>query len=256
MRADDSYEMSVGAPFGRIIRGSPYLSPADRQGSSVTFVGRERERALLRNALDAGQGVVLRGRYGLGRTALVRAVADELGPAWRFVIVDFREPPARVCAQFAAMLLVPPRRRSQTPATYRGMRCWLAKGRRVPGTPVLVLDDIGRLTPAKWRLLRFLSSLPRLRIVAIVEPFFPAREIMRLRVALYPSVELELHRLPLEASMRFFADASARYGLGWSDERVRLLATSRGGYPLEMTETVARARKELAARLPLLGASR
>jgi len=213
----------------------------------MTFVGRERERALLRKALGAGQGVVLRGEYGIGRTALVRAVAGELGPAWRFAFIDSRGTPASICARLAAALLVPPRRRSQTPATYRGMRSWLAKGRRGPGTHVLVLDDVERLSTAKWEFLRYLAVLPRLRIVAVVESFLPDRDVTRLRAVLYPSIGMELHHLPVEASVKFFSDASERYGLGWSDEHLHLLATSRGGYPLEMAIDVARARDERSA---------
>lgn len=209
----------------------------------MSFVGRERERDLLRHALHAGQGVVLSGRYGVGRTALVRAVADGLGPARHFVFVDFRETPAAVCARIVAALLARGRRRAPVPTTYRDARSLLAARSLRDGSTVLVLDDIGRLTVAKWELLRFLAARTPLRIVAIVESFLPARDVERLRAVLYPSVALELHRLPLEASVRFFAAASARYGLGWSEEHVRLLATSRGGYPLEMAEAVARARE-------------
>lgn len=208
----------------------------------MTFVGREAERRAVRKAVEAGQGVVLRGRFGIGRTALVRQVAVDLGSRWRFVFVDFRETPASVCVQVADALLVPPRRRSPTPGTYRANRSRLSKGRRVPGKPVVVLDDIGHLTCAKWDFLRFLTRLPELRIVAIVEAFLPESDVTRLRAVLYPSVGLDLAHLPLPASLSFFAEASDRYSLGWDPAHLRLLATSRGGYPLEMALAVAAAR--------------
>lgn len=237
---------------GRVDRGScaghePLRVAVARSG--LTFVGRERERVLLRRALRAGQGIVLRGRYGIGRTELVRTVAGELGSTWLFLFVDSRQTPASICAQLAAKFLVPPRRRSQTPATYRGMRSWLSKGRWMPGTPVLVLDDIERLTTSKWELLRFLNGLPRLRIIAVVESFLSGHDATRLRAVLYPSIGMELHHLRVEESVKFFSDASDLYGLGWSDEHLQLLATSRGGYPLEMAIGVARAREERKAAM-------
>ena len=127
------------APLG--IRGAP--AHASLRGCGVTFVGREVERRAVRKALEAGQGVVLRGRFGIGRTALVRQVAVDLGPGWRFVFVDSRETPASVCVQLADALLFPPRRRPPAPGTYRANRSRLSKGRRVAGKPVVVLDDIG-----------------------------------------------------------------------------------------------------------------
>jgi len=208
----------------------------------VTFIGREAERKAVGKALEAGQGVVLRGRFGIGRTALVRQVADDLGPRWRFVFVDSRETPASVCVRLVDALLVPPRRRPLTPGTYRANRSQLSKGRRVPGKPVVVFDDIGHLTYAKWDFLRFLTKLPQLRLVAIVESFLPECDVTRLRAVLYPSIGLDLAHLSLAASLAFFAEASDRYALGWGPAHLRLLATSRGGYPLEMSLAVAAAR--------------
>lgn len=208
----------------------------------MTFVGREAERKAVRKALEAGQGVVLRGRFGIGRTALVRRVADDLGPRWRFVFVDSRETPASVCVRLVDALIVPPGKRHVTPGTYRENRTRLSKGRRIPGKPVVVVDDIGHLTYAKWDLLRFLAKLPKLRIVAIVESFLPDCDVTRLRAVLYPSIRLDLAHLPLPASLTFFAEASDRYSLGWGPDHLRLLATSRGGYPLEMSLAIQAAR--------------
>lgn len=89
-----------------------------------------------------------------------------------------------VGARIADSILISPRRRSREPAPYRSVRTRLARDRRVSGIPVVVLDDIGRLTHAKWELLRFLTGTPRLRIVAIVESFLPDRDVTRLRAVL------------------------------------------------------------------------
>jgi hypothetical protein len=226
----------------------------------VIFVGRERERDLLLRALTCGQGVVLRGNYGYGRTALLRAVADKLAPAWRFVFADFRESSASVCGRLLAAFPARRGRRVVVPMTYREVRSQLAKRAADGRGVVLVLDDVERLTPAKWELLRFLTRLSGLRVVAIIEPFFPERDVTRLRAVLYPSIVLELHRLPHQVSVEFFRQASERYGFGWTDAHVHLLATSRGGYPLEMAEAVARARASVsgaeARRQPVLAADR
>ncbi len=214
----------------------------------MSLTGREHELATVRRALAEGRSVVVRGPFGIGRTSLLRALAAEAGPGWRFLFVSLGETPKAVCLRVLEGLVAPRRGRAAAPGGYREVRRRISQGRLASGTSVLVLDDIGRLTTAKWELLRFLAAVPALRVVAIAESFLPGPDVTRLRAVLYPSVWVELGHLSLDASVRYFTEASERHGLGWSDEHVRMLATSRGGYPLEMVEAVARARRSLARR--------
>lgn len=206
------------------------------------FVGRQDEIAAVRRELEVGRNVVLVGKYGMGRTSLVKEVAVHVGAHRRFVFVDFARTPAEMCQAIREELFpVRGRRRRRIPQSFRTIRSLLV--REAPAgarAPVLVLDGIGRLTPAKVDLMRILADGRRFQFVAVAEGFLPAADLGRVRTALFPNVLLRLGPLGRRESEEFFSDASERYGMGWTAQHIRLLASSRHGYPLAMAEMVAR----------------
>lgn len=209
----------------------------------MDFVGREQEIAQVAAALAAGSNVVLSGKFGIGRTSLVRQVAAGSCGEWQFLFADFSRPPAAVCHQLAAQLSRPRRswRRIDQPA-YRGARRRLLvmAGEAAPPA-VIVLDDVARITPAKWEFLRFLSRATGLRFVVVVESFLPEADVTRLRTCIYPSIRLHLGLLPAPRSHEFFERVSGRTGFRWSPDQIRALATRGGGFPLAMAEAAAEA---------------
>jgi len=144
----------------------------------MELVGREREQARITAALAAGRNAVLSGRYGSGRTALVRRVAEVSAGRFHFVFVDFSAPPREAWAALAAELAPPPRRPGRgRSAGWRTLRAQVLHGQPADGPrPVVVLDDVGRLTPARLDLVRQLSLADRFRFVAIVEGFLPTAD--------------------------------------------------------------------------------
>jgi hypothetical protein len=209
----------------------------------MDFVGREQEIAQIATALAAGTNVVLSGTFGVGRTSLVHQVAAESRGVWQFVFADFSRPPAAVCRQLVLQLcpLRRSRRWNEEPPYRKARRRLLDAAREAAPSVVFVLDDVARMTPAKWEFVSVLTGAPQLRVVVVVESFLPESDVTRLRACLYPSVRLHLGRLPAPRSHEFFERVSTRIGLGWSRDQIRGLAVRGGGYPLAMVEAAAEA---------------
>ena len=75
------------------------------------FVGRQREITEIEAAIAADRNVVLRGKYGIGRTALVKEVASRNAARWTVVFTDFSANGSDVCASVLKQLFV--RRRDE-----------------------------------------------------------------------------------------------------------------------------------------------
>jgi len=208
----------------------------------VIFVGRARETAALRLAFTSGRNVLLSGKYGIGRTALLRQLADLCSAELRVCFADFSSTPAAACRQLAPQLLPVPRRKARRPPRYSELLAALAKA-TLASKPraVIVLDDVERITPAKLQLVRLLAGNPSWRIVAIVERFLPRPELVLLLAWLYPVDRIALGYLDLEQGREYFRRVAEQGRLGWSEERILALARRCGGYPLEMRIAAERA---------------
>lgn len=203
----------------------------------IDLVGREKEGTRVVAALAAGRNVVVSGKYGSGRTALVRHLARTCAGQLRFVFCDFSAPPRETWATLAEAL-VPPQRRVVTKGRRGGYRTLRARVLGAPlaagPPPVVVLDDVGRLTPARHDLVRRLTVSGRFRLVAILERHLPASEHARLLACLAPLERVDLGPLPQPAVRDFLARAAAVRGLAWTSEKIAAVAWGTGGYPLSM----------------------
>jgi hypothetical protein len=188
----------------------------DRREMAIYFVGREKETRQMIKALKRGDNVILMGKYGIGRTSLTRHVAEIGRHQWNFISLDFSQTPAKVCNHLADHLL--PKKDGEAMA-YRQHRFRIANlvfdGQR---QSVLVLDDIGKLSPQKVELIRYLAMAKRFRFVAVVENFLKADKPTR----------------------EFFRHYSLKHYFGWTEGEISSLAEMSGGYPLGMKEVVAR----------------
>src|SRR5713101_5332428 len=68
------------------------------------FVGRQHEIARIRKDLEQGNNVTVCGKYGIGRTDLLKYIAALTQDRWRFVFVDFSQPGGVVCRDLFAEL--------------------------------------------------------------------------------------------------------------------------------------------------------
>lgn len=216
----------------------------------MDFVGRTREIAALRRLLRQGMNVLLTGRYGVGRSRLTREFAAHFSATWQFLFIDFSRPVSRSLNEAL-------RQAGSSPGT-RGRKSYTrlidAKetlfaddgDARLPR--VLVLDDIGKLTPRKLAFLEDLRQADSLLFIAVVENALPEADLFRLRALLYPSAVLPLGNLGHAETAEFFRLASRRYRLGWDEPTIQGLARAANGYPWWMVE---RLRREIEEGIPL-----
>jgi hypothetical protein len=202
----------------------------------IELVGREREEARLASALGAGRNAVVSGKYGSGRTALVRHLAGTCAGRFRFALCDFSAPPRDTWATLAAAFLPAKRGKTSIRQTgYRTLRARVLGASLGDGPPaVVVLDDVGRVTPARLDLVRRLSVTDRFLFVAVVERHLPDAERKHLLACLAPCERLRLGPLSQPAVRGFLARASAARGLSWTPEKIEAVARGTGGYPLSM----------------------
>lgn len=202
----------------------------------MNLVGRDRELARIAEALGSGRNIALSGRFGSGRTTLIRHLAETSGCRFRFLFVDFSAPPREAWGVLAAELLP-----ADEPAyKRRGGGYRVARARVLSATvteepaPVVVVDNIGRLTAPRLDFVRRLTVAQSFHFVAILEKALPATDRERLLGWLAPVERLRLGPLPMKVVRRFLAHASAQRGLVWSPERVAAVALATAGHPLAM----------------------
>jgi hypothetical protein len=205
---------------------------------AINFVGREKETSEIIKALKRGDNVILEGKYGIGRTSLSRHVAEIGRDRWNFIYLDFSQTPAKVCGHLANSLV---RENNGKRMGYRQNRFRITNlDFRGQKPPVLVLDDIGKLTPPKLEFIRYLAMAKRFRFVAVVENFLKADKLSLLRGWLHPALLLNIGYLGEQPAREFFRHYSHKHHLRWTEEEISSLVEISGGYPLGMKEVAAR----------------
>jgi len=204
------------------------------------FVGRENEIGQIKEALTEGNNVIVLGKYGIGRTSLIRHIAETTKDRWRFVFVDFSRTPGDVCNHLLTELF-PMREFDREHTKYRSSRF------RISTFPlgdsrkhILVLDNVSKLSIQKQDLLRYLTWEKRFQFVSIVEGFLPSNDLFLLRVRMNPSILITLHYLSTSDVVHFYLQLSKKHRLGWTEGRIKNLAEVTGGYPLRMKEIALR----------------
>ena len=204
------------------------------------FVGRDKEIGQIKQALEEGKNVILSGRYGMGRTSLIKYIGKGMKDEWRFVFADFSKTPGAICNHLLSKLFPQPGLDPQyvkyKSSRFRIVTLDLEDKRK----HVLVFDNLARLTPPKNDLLRYLTWEKRFELIAIVESFLPPNDLFRLRVRLDPAVVINLERLCAGSEIRFFRSLSEGHGFHWTEGHVKNLAEITGGYPLRMQEIALR----------------
>jgi hypothetical protein len=204
------------------------------------FAGREKEIEQIKEALQGGENVIVSGKYGMGRTSLIKHIAEMMQEQWRFVFVDFSKTPGSVC-NYLLVELFPAQEFDREQVKYRPSRFRIAtfalEERR---RHILVLDNMSKLSAQKLNLIRYLTWEKRFQFVSIVESFLPPNGLFRLRVWMNPSILITLQHLSPSSVIRFFQKLSKENQLGWTESRIKNLAEVTGGYPLRMKEIALR----------------
>jgi hypothetical protein len=204
------------------------------------FVGREKEIRLIIKALKRGDNVILAGKYGIGRTSLIRYIADTTRNRWRFIYVDFSKTPGKVCGLLFDQLL--PKGKGKTGREISGYKSNRFRISHLDFADrrqhVLVLDNIAKLSAQKLDLIRYLAMAKRFRFVAIVENFMQGDDLFVLRARLSNALLINIPHLGIEAAREYFRHFSGQHHFHWTQSQINHLAEMTGGYPVGMKEVV------------------
>jgi len=206
------------------------------------FVGHKREQALIKRGLDRGENIIISGRFGMGRTSLMRHVAETLQEQWRFICCDFSKTPGDVCRHLVLELF--PDHGTAYVKFKSGKYQILQHPLKDKRQHVLVLDNIEKLSRQKIALLQYLTFEKRFLYVAITASFLPKDQYQQLKVALLASCRITLGHMSLTSAGEFFEYYSKKYFFNWSEEYIKHLSQRTKGYPLSMKEIITEARKK------------
>lgn len=204
------------------------------------FAGREREIAKIEKSLAQGKNIVVVGKYGVGRTSLVRRIAGLFGDQWRFLFVDFSRTPAEACNELLKKLKPKGSCRTRHQDYKRARSLVVDLASKQARRCVIVLDNIEKLTIQKMGLIRYLEGDKHFLFIAVAERFLPGDDIFQLRTCLYPSVLIMLGNLSAEKTAGFFRYYAGKHQFPWTESEIHMLTLGTGGYPLAMRESVTR----------------
>ena len=206
------------------------------------FVGREKETGQIIKALKRGNNVILTGKYGIGRTSLIKYIADTTRNQWRFVFVDFSQTPGKICGLLIDKLLPKNKGRKRGEMLgYKSNRFRISSlDFRDQRQHVLVLDNIAKLSAQKLDLIRYFVMAKRFRFVAIAENFIRGDELFVLRARLRNALLMNIPHLTIEAAREYFRQSSVQHHFHWTESQINHLAAMSGGYPLGMKEVMNR----------------
>jgi hypothetical protein len=208
----------------------------------MPFVGREKEIGQIREALEGGKNVIVLGKYGMGRTSLIKHISEMMQEQRRFLFLDFSKTPGKLCQQLVAKLWPQRERRGRDEfskyrsARFRIVNLNFSDSRR----HVLVLDNIAKLSAQKLDLIRYFTWEKRFQFVSIADGFLSSDDLFRLRVRMNPSILITLHHLSTSSVVQFFQQLSREHQFNWTEGHIKNLAEITGGYPLRMQEIALR----------------
>ena len=169
----------------------------------MDFVGRKREIAAVVRSLKQGRNVVLTGRFGVGRSRLVKHISKLHSDSWQFLFADFSKPASQSCNDLIHQLIPhqsSSRRKRYTRLMYA--RDILLREKLATNLPrMVVLDNIGKISQQKLAFIRdfFTVCINRHR-----QKFPPATDLLRLRSVFILRICWPLHNLGKPATTAFF----------------------------------------------------
>jgi len=205
------------------------------------FVGRKKEIRLAVKTLERNASIIITGKYGIGRTALAKHIAEIARDRWHFVMTDFSRIPSKACFDIFDQLFSTQAHKKKHHPHYKPMRFRIANS-TVDDTrkPVIVLDNIEKLPPRRLDFIRYIAAEEHFQFVAITESLLPQADFMKLRTILSPSITINLGRLGHAGTLEFFRHFAPR--CGWTEGRIKSLSEITNGYPLMMVDAVVRNR--------------
>lgn len=208
----------------------------------MPFYGRGRELARIKSELKKDNNIVLSGKFGIGKTSLVKEAAKLNRETWHFLFGDFSKTPSGICHDLLSELK--PKgfaKKHIRDLSYVKGRSMIADLVSVSGRRcVIVLDNIEKLTSRKLELINYFIWDRRCLFIAVVENYLSDDGLLRLRSCLYPSSVIRLRYLSAGQTKQFFLDCATMNQIQWTESDIHMLTLATRGYPLGMKEIVTR----------------
>jgi hypothetical protein len=210
----------------------------------MLFVGRKSEKKKIIESLHNGKNIILGGKFGIGRTSLIRNIAKMLADERKFVFVDFSQTPGRMSEKLMKESGLSMRLKNKgNKMSYKSMRYRIANAKSSKGeNPVIVFDNIAKITFQKIMFLRHLISEQHYQFIAIVEKFLPQKDLFALKAQFMPFVILTLGHLKTNDVENLLHNYAEKNHLNWMNSFTHKLALLSDGYPLGLVEML---KKEL-----------
>lgn len=209
------------------------------------FVGRKSEASHIIRELQRGNNIVLSGKYGIGRTSLIKHLAATLLNDWCVVFIDFSQTPGKMSEKLMKELGLATRfKKTGKKMGYKSMRYRIANV-QLPKRKktIIVFDNVSKLTPQKIIFLRHLILDNHFQFIAIVENFLPKNDLFSLEAQLLPATTICLSNLNAKDVLNFLRSYSDKYHLNWSDAYIHNLAALVRGHPLGIIEMIKNKRE-------------
>lgn len=206
----------------------------------MIFVGREIETDHIIRELCRGKNIIIGGKFGIGRTSLIKKISEIMAGERKFIFIDFSQTPGKMSEKLMRELGLSRRlKKTGRKMGYKSMRYRIATVMlSTKNKPIIIFDNIAKLTPQKIIFLRNIIEENHFQFIAIVENFLPANDLMLLKTQLFPVEIFSLQYLKDEDVISFIRFHSDKYHLNWSDAYIHSLASLTGGYPLGIIEMI------------------
>ena len=114
------------------------------------FVGRDQETNRIIRLIERNNNIIMTGKFGIGRTSLIRHVADITQGRWRFIFVDFSQTPAKACQDMLPQFLSEKEFAYRRNKKYKSNRFLVVNLNPEDNRQlVIAIDNIGKLSHQK-----------------------------------------------------------------------------------------------------------
>lgn len=209
------------------------------------FIGRKNEESHIIRELQQGNNIILGGKYGIGRTSLVRHLASTFLNEWQIVFVDFSQTPGKMSEKLMKELGLKARfKKTGKKMGYRSMRYRISNFESSKRKQtIIVIDNVAKLTNQKIIFLRHIILENHFQFIAIVENFLLSHDLACLKALLLPANVLSLRHLKTDDIVSFIRLYSDKHNLNWSDNYIHDLTIAAKGHPLSMLEMIRNIKK-------------
>lgn len=206
----------------------------------MIFIGRQNEKKKIIKALQLGKNIFLSGKFGIGRTSLVKKIAEQLGEQRQFVFVDFGQTPGKMSKKLMKELHISSRlKKAGKKMSYRSMRHRIATVvSSTKNKPVIIFDNVAKLTQQKIIFLRHLIEEDHFQFIAIAENFLPGKDASLLKAEFLPMETVSLHHLSVENVSAYIRHYAEKHHLNLSESYIDDLTALAGRYPLNMVDLI------------------